>query len=147
VYVRELKVLYRRRRGKELTDLSETITTPVDAARMLHALLRCEIIEVSVLLCLDTRRHLVAYYEVSRGTIDHTIVEPRDIFRAALLTNARSVILGHNHPSGDETPSPSDHAVTKPVATAGTVIGIPLDDHIIVTGTARYASFKEMGML
>jgi DNA repair protein RadC len=109
--------------------------------------LQREIIEVSVVLCLDTRHHLVAYHEVSRGTLDHTIVEPRDVFKAALLANARSVILGHNHPSGDVTPSPLDHALTTRVASAGTLIGIPLDDHLIVAADGRYASLKEMGLL
>jgi len=147
MYVRELRACYRQRRVKNLTAQPGPLTAPDQAARVLHALLQREIIEVSLLLCLDTQHQLVAYHEISRGTLDHTIVEPRDIFKAALLVNARTLILGHNHPSGDLTPSPSDRALTTRVASAGTLIGIPLDDHIIVAPNGRYASFKELGWL
>jgi DNA repair protein RadC len=147
VYVRELQARYRHRRLKGFTDQPDALTLPAQAARVLHALLQHEIIEVSVMLCLDTCHHMVAYHEISRGTLDHTIVEPRDIFKAALLANARSIILGHNHPSGDAMPSAPDHALTARVASAGTLIGIPLVDHIIVTSDGRYTSFKERGLL
>ena len=147
MYVRELQARYRQRRIKGLNGPLDALSTPAQAARVLHAILQREIVEVSVLLCLDTRHHLVAYHEVSRGTLDHTIVEPRDIFKAGLLVNARSIILGHNHPSGDVTPSAADHLLTTRVASAGGLIGIPLDDHIIVAPDGRYASFKEMGVI
>ena len=68
------------------------------------------------------------------------------MFRAAILANAAGIVAGHNHPSGDPTPSPDDIALTRRLVTAGEVLGVPLLDHIIV-GDGRYYSFKEVGCL
>ena len=74
------------------------------------------------------------------------LVDPSEVFRAAILTNAARVILGHVHPSGDPTPSPDDCAVTRRLTAAGALLGIDVLDHIIV-GSGRYVSFKEIGRL
>jgi DNA repair protein RadC len=123
------------------------LETPREAARIFTSLFQDEVVEVGGLLCLSTRHHVLAYHELSRGTVDTTIMHPREIFKAALLTNATVLVLGHNHPSGDVTPSPDDVATTKRVAAAGVVMGIELADHVIVSVDGRYASFKEMGTL
>jgi DNA repair protein RadC len=74
-------------------------------------------------------------------------VSPREICQAALLANAGAVIVGHNHPSGNPSPSPDDFALTRRLARAGDVIGIPMLDHIIVGHDGRYFSFHEKGRL
>lgn len=97
MYVRELHARYRLRR---LTDWSlpmGPVETPREAAQIFVTLLRDEVVEVGGLLCLSTRHHVLAYHELSRGTVDATIMHPREIFKAALLTNATVLVLGHNH--------------------------------------------------
>ena len=111
------------------------------------SLLQDEVVEVGGLLCLSTRHHVLAYHELSRGTVDATIMHPREIFKAALLTNATVLVLGHNHPSGDVTPSPDDVAITGRIAAAGVLMGIELVDHVIVSADGKYLSFKESGRL
>jgi DNA repair protein RadC len=108
--------------------------------------LQDEAVEVGGLLCLSTKCDVLAYHELSRGTLDTTLVHARDVFRTALLAHAAAVIIGHNHPSGDPTPSPDDATVTERLRHAGGVIGIEVYDHIIV-GQGRYYSFREAGRL
>jgi DNA repair protein RadC len=74
-------------------------------------------------------------------------MHPREVFKAALLANASAVILGHNHPSGNVTPSPEDLAITKRIAGGGELMGIQLADHVIVSADGTYFSFKESGRL
>ena len=147
MYVRELHVLYRLRRLGGWTLPLEPLKQPSDAARLFVTLFGDEVVEVGGLLCLSTRHHVVAYHELSRGTADSAIMHPREIFKAALLTNATCLILGHNHPSGDVAPSSDDIALTKRIAEAGTIMGIELVDHVIVSVDGKYLSFKEVGRL
>ncbi|HLG56858.1 MAG TPA: JAB domain-containing protein [Vicinamibacterales bacterium] len=147
MYVKELTVRYRQRRVTGMLSLPGRLTNPRDAAAVLVPILRDEVIEVCGLLCLSTQTDILAYYELSRGTLDSTIVHPRDVFRIALLANAATVVVGHNHPSGDPTPSPDDRVLTQRLKDAGTLIGIPLTDHVIVVMDGRYFSFREAGRL
>ena len=147
MYVRELHARYRLRRLSGWSLPLGPLSGPQDAARIFVTLLRDEVVEVGGLLCLSTRQHVLAYHELSRGTVDGTIMHPRDIFKAALLANASAVILGHNHPSGDVTPSPDDLAITGRIAAAGVLMGIELADHVIVSADGKYWSFKESGRL
>ncbi len=147
MYVRELHARYRLRRLCGWSRPLGPVTAPREAARIFVALLKDEVVEVGGLLCLSARHHVLAYHELSRGTVDATILHPREVFKAALLTNASGVILGHNHPSGDVTPSPDDRAVTGRIAAAGVVMGIELADHLIVAADGTYLSFKETGLL
>jgi DNA repair protein RadC len=147
VYVRELHARYRLRRLSGWSLPLGPLQTPREVARIFVSLLQDEVIEVGGLLCLSTRHDVIAYHELSRGTVDATITHPRDIFKIALLANASAVILGHNHPSGDVNPSPDDLVVTERIATAGVLMGIELVDHVIVSGDGTYLSFKESGRL
>lgn len=88
--------------------------------------------ERCVALLLDTRHRLLEARTVSVGSIDHTFMSPREVFRDALLANASAVVLGHNHPSGDPEPSRDDEAVTRRIARAGTDLGVRLLDHLVV---------------
>jgi DNA repair protein RadC len=98
------------------------------------------------MLCLSTKHRVIAYHEVSRGTLDSTLVHPREVFKAALLANAAAIVVSHNHPSGDPSPTMDDLEVTTRLAAAGEVLGIAVLDHIVI-GDGRYFSFKEAGRL
>ena len=97
-------------------------------------------------LLLDTRHRLIREALLTRGTLDASLVSPREVFRLAVLEGAAAVILAHNHPSGDPTPSPDDRAVTRQVAEAGRALGIPVLDHVIL-GDGRFASLAAEGGL
>ena len=126
--------------------VGQPLTTPRSAADLLMRLLADEATEVFAIVLLSTRRRVLAYHEVSRGTLDCTLVHPREVFKAAYLANAAAMVLAHVHPSGDPSPSPDDIALTRRLTTAGTLLGIDVLDHIII-GHERYASFKELGLL
>ena len=147
MYVRELTVSYRLRRIQRPAWSKSTLTTPHTLAAVLFSILGEEPIEVCGLLCLSTKLDILAYHELSRGSLDCSIIHPRDVFRTALLGHAASVVVGHNHPSGDPSPSPEDLGVTVRLKQAGEIIGLTLADHIIVGHRGRYYSFKEAGTL
>lgn len=98
------------------------------------------------LVLLDTKYRVIRSAVVAVGTLNSTVVEPRDVFREATLGSAAAVVVFHNHPSGDPTPSPDDVDLTRRLRAAGVLLGIDLVDHVIL-GDARYYSFKEMGRL
>jgi DNA repair protein RadC len=100
--------------------------------------------EKFMVLSLDSKNRLIRMHVVSIGTVDSTIVHPRDVFRNAIADNARSVILVHNHPSGDPSPSPEDTSVTRRLADASDILGIPILDHVIIGDGEEY-SFHEQG--
>ena len=93
-----------------------------------------------VMLVLDIKNNVRGAFEVSRGGLNASIVHPREIFKRALLLNAASIILAHNHPSGDTTPSREDINITKRLVEGGKILGIEVLDHIIVGD--NYMSFK-----
>jgi RadC-like JAB domain len=90
------------------------VSTPADSAAVFTTMLQDEASEVFAILCLSTKHRVLAYHEVSRGCLDSTLVHPREVFKAALLANAAAIVLAHNHPSGDATPSPDDMTLTRP---------------------------------
>jgi DNA repair protein RadC len=101
--------------------------------------------EVLLALYLDTQFQITGYSEVTRGLIDTSLVHPREVFRGAILANAASLIVAHNHPSGVALPSDEDRVVTRALVAAGVIIGIPVMDHVIVGRTVY--SFAENGLL
>jgi DNA repair protein RadC len=109
------------------------------------AMARSEKEEFRVLF-LDRKNHLMADEVQNRGTVDHTPVYPREIIKRALELGASSLILVHNHPSGDPTPSKADIAMTREIAGAAKALGIALHDHLVV-GRGGNASFKSLGLL
>jgi len=102
-------------------------------------------------ILLDTRYHLIRIEEVSTGSVNESIAHPRDIFHPAVVSSAYAVIVVHNHPSGDVSPSQADHSLTRRLAEAAELLQIKLLDHIIIgapaDGNAGYFSFKEAGVL
>ena len=97
-------------------------------------------------LLLNTQHAVLREETVTRGILDGSIVHPREVFRPAIAEAAAAVLLVHNHPSGDPTPSGEDRAVTRQLAEAGRLVGIPVIDHIVI-GDGRWMSFAESGML
>ena len=100
----------------------------------------------SASVLLDTKHRVLRTTVVAIGTLNSTVVEPRDVFREAMLGAAAAVVVFHNHPSGDPSPSPDDVELTRRLAAVGELMGIPVVDHIVL-GDARYCSLKEMGEL
>lgn len=102
-------------------------------------------------ILLDTRYHLLRVEEVSVGSVNESIAHPRDIFRPAIVSSAYAVIVVHNHPSGDSSPSQTDHSLTRRLAEAAELLQIKLLDHIIIGAPSEqspgYFSFKEAGVL
>ena len=98
------------------------------------------------LLMLNTQHEIVREALITRGTLDSSVVHPRDVFRHALNEQASCVILVHNHPSGESLPSAADRQLTRDLVAAGDVLGMPVDDHVII-GEGRYFSFNDEHML
>jgi DNA repair protein RadC len=122
------------------------LRTPRDAATYLLPAFGARPVEHFGVVLLDTKHRVLRSTVVASGTLNTTIVLPRDVFREAMLGGAAAVIAFHNHPSGDPTPSADDFELTRRLAAAGTLVGIELIDHVVL-GDARYCSFKEMGRL
>lgn len=99
--------------------------------------------EVFIIMCLDTKNRVTGLFKVSQGSLSASIVHPREVFKRALMQNANSIILAHNHPSGDTAPSSEDISITKRLNEAGNLLGVKVLDHIIVGANGKYKSFKE----
>ena len=95
---------------------------------------------------LDSQHRLERDVTITRGILNSSLVHPREVFREAIAERAASVILVHNHPSGDPMPSPDDRAVTDQLVAAGRLLDIPVHDHVVI-GRGRYTSFAEAGLL
>ena len=119
---------------------------PADVARIMVPALRDRRQEVFHVLILDSSNSVTANLEISRGTLNASLVHPREVFKAAIDHNAASIIVVHNHPSGNPEPSPEDVSVTRQLADAGKLLGIPVHDHLIVAGGA-WTSLSERGFL
>jgi len=123
-------------------------TSPDKVAEIMNDVFNIEELpeEHFFLLCLNTKNHITNISEVSHGTINASLVRPADVFKRALVANANAVILVHNHPSGEISPSQEDVTVTNRLRDCGDMLGVPVLDHIII-GHDRYYSFKEKGLL
>ncbi len=122
------------------------IAGPADVQRVLKARAVSELVEVFYVLLLNTAGQLTELVEVTRGILNSSLVHPREVFRLAVAHGAAGIIVAHNHPSGDSTPSADDRAVTRQLVEAGRVLDIPVHDHVIIAGE-RYLSFAEAGLL
>lgn len=127
-------------------EVAPVIRTPRDAWRQFAAFMPARRDEELHALYLDRRRRLIARRELTRGSDGFTVVDPRQVFRVAVGLGAHAVILAHNHPSGDPTPSEQDREITRRVAAAGKLLGIALLDHLVI-GTEGWASLAQEGLL
>lgn len=122
------------------------VRTPEDAYQILREYFVDLPCEHFMVILLNTKNRVTAVSPVSTGSLNAAIVHPRELFQRAILGNAASVILVHNHPSGDPTPSPEDIELTKRLVEAGKLLDIAVLDHIVV-GDGCFVSLKEKGHL
>lgn len=137
--------------GKRLeehsTDTKEhTIRSPEDVIKAVKNKLKGKKREHFLTICLDTRNHLINIHTISVGSLDSSIVHPREVFKEAISSSAASVIFVHNHPSGDPTPSEDDIKLTKRLVEVGEIMGIEILDHIIVCDKSHF-SMKSKSIL
>ncbi|MCJ7806877.1 MAG: DNA repair protein RadC [Clostridia bacterium] len=123
-----------------------SITTPRQAADLFMEELRYKKKEYFKILLLNTKNHVISREEISVGSLSASIVHPREIFSIPMRKSAASVILIHNHPSGDPSPSQEDLEVTRRLVDAGNILGIAVRDHIII-GDGCFFSFREKGLI
>jgi DNA repair protein RadC len=147
--VRELVFAYRSLRnsdGRVVDVPAVALNNPRNAAAVLGPLIAEQTVEVFGVACLSTKHRLLAWHVLSRGTRDSTPVSLPDVFLPACLTpGATGVMVVHNHPSGDPTPSPDDARLTLRLCAAADVLDIALLDHLIVGDEGRYFSFHASG--
>jgi len=121
------------------------IDGPEHVAQVLSRYLEHADREHFVALMLDAKNGIIGIHTVSVGTLFCAVVSPREVFKAAILSNAASVIVAHNHPSGDVTPSPEDIQVTRILQEAGKILDIEVLDHVIVGEEGAFYSLKRAG--
>lgn len=133
--IKEGSILYEPRR----------ILSPKDAFKLGKKFLVDSDREKLILVCLDNKKQPTSINTVSIGSLSSSIVHPKEVFKVAILSNSATIIIYHNHPSGDITPSKEDINITERLREAGKILGIALIDHIIVGSNDNYYSFKERG--
>lgn len=140
VLVKERAVNYACERDK--------ILSPCIIAKMMSSVTSLNVMgeEHCYMLALNGTEHLLGVFLISRGTVNQTLTNPREIFLRALMLGASFIILCHNHPSGNPVPSKADILVTQKIREAGELLGLPVADHIII-GEDSYFSFMEKGLL
>lgn len=136
--------LYKRFKVSELTQVK--ISKPSDVAKLVLDELRMLRQEVLILINLDTKNKVISKKEIFKGGLNSSLVHPREIFREAVKDSAASIIICHNHPSGDPTPSRDDINITTRLKECGKMMGIELLDHLII-GDNRFISLKEKDIL
>jgi DNA repair protein RadC len=135
-----------RRLAAESVDEGEPMRGPRDVWRFYAPRLEGLTVEEFHVAALDAQHRLERDILISRGILNSSLVHPREVFREAIAERAASLVLVHNHPSGDPTPSTDDRAVTSQLVAAGRLLDIPIQDHIVI-GRGRFVSFAEAGML
>lgn len=126
-------------------DMPPVIRTPQDAVNRLADMRHLQQEEFRVLM-LNSKNAILAERTISRGTVNATVVTPREVFHRAVKVMAAAVILAHNHPSGDPAPSLEDIELTKTMVQAGAIMSITVLDHVII-GQGNYVSLKEKGAM
>jgi DNA repair protein RadC len=144
----QLKAAFELGRRQDLYDEPVTfeITTPRAVVKAIRASIQDKAKEHFKLLLLNTRNRIIGIAAISTGTANASLVHPREVFKAAIAHGAASVVLAHNHPSGNPEPSDDDVSLTRRLVEAGRLLGIEVLDHIIVTHKDSI-SFKEKGLL
>lgn len=124
----------------------ERVTSPRAAAALLRRFIGPRDREHCVMLLLDTKNAPLGVHTVSVGSLNETVLHPREVFKVALLAGAAGIIVAHNHPSGDPTPSPADRAVARRLRQAGELLGVALLDFLVL-GHLAHTSFADRGEL
>jgi len=139
-----------RKMAEDLQRESPVLDNPENVVRLLREKNLMKKVETLQVLLLNTRRRLIRVVEITDGTLDTLLVHPREVFKAAIASNAAAVVLVHNHPSGDPTPSEADIKVTRDLIRAGQLLKIEVLDHVIIGHATPerpkdYASLRELG--
>ena len=139
-----------RRMEKERRDESPVLDNPATVVQFMREANRLRDVEEFQALLLNTRKRLIRLEKISQGLLDTILVHPREVFRAAIAANAAAIVLVHNHPSGDPTPSEADIKVTRDLIRAGQLLKIEVVDHVIIgratpERTKDYSSLRELG--
>jgi DNA repair protein RadC len=139
-----------RAMAKDLQRESPVLDNPEAIVQLLREQNLVKSVETFQVLLLNTRRRLLRVADIAQGTLDTILVHPREVFKAAIAANAAAIVLAHNHPSGDPTPSEADIKVTRDLIRAGQLLKIEVLDHIILGRATRerpkdYASLRELG--
>lgn len=132
---------------RERDHLTRQLHSPADAARLCSEMLDGLDREVFLVIALSTANRVIGAHIAHVGTVDASVASPREVFKFALLVNARSVICAHNHPSGNLEPSRADVQVSKQIQKAGEALSIRLLDSLVVGFDGEYASLAEKGLL
>ena len=122
------------------------ILSPEDAASYLYPKFLTKSTEHFAAVLLNSKNRIIGFEIISQGSINSSVVHPREVFNSAIVNHAAGIIAAHNHPSGDPSPSKEDKALTTSLSESGKIIGIPVLDHLIV-GCNTYFSFKEHCLL
>ena len=125
---------------------NKKITSPQDIADIFVPLLRDEVKERFIVVCLNSANKIIKYEIISIGNLNSSIVHPREVYKVAIDSLAASIILIHNHPSGNTEPSNEDISITRKIVEAGKIIDIPVFDHLIIAGN-NYVSFVEKRLI
>jgi len=123
------------------------LNSPATAAQVLRTYLDDPDREHFVVLLLNTRHRVIGIHTAHIGSLNQCPIVHREVFKAAVLANAAAIIVGHNHPTGDPTPSRDDQRITKDLQAAGQLMGIEVLDHIVLGADPDHYSFKEHGLL
>lgn len=125
---------------------NKKITSPGDIAGIFIPLLRDEVKEKFIIVCLNSANKVIKHETISIGNLNSSVVHPREIFKVAIESSSASIILIHNHPSGNPEPSNEDISITKKIVEAGKIIDIPVFDHIIIAGKT-FTSFVQRRLI
>ena len=139
-----------RKMAEELREEAPLLDTPEAVANLMREDNRLRDVETFQVLLLNTRRRLISVVRISEGTLDTILVHPREVFKSAIAANAAAIILTHNHPSGDPSPSEADIKVTRDLIRAGQLLKIDVLDHVILgratqQRTRDFVSLRELG--
>ncbi len=135
-----------RRVATDAREPRQTISAPQDVCDLLAEEIRNAKREIVFALLLDSKNHVLKVVTVSIGSLNTSVIHPREVFTEAVAISAASIIVAHNHPSGDPTPSAEDRAVSSRLCEAGKLMGIDVLDHIVM-GDGNYRSMKQMGYM
>ena len=132
--------------SERAVEYSSQITSSEIATELAQTMIGDSAVENVLVVVLDIKHKINAIHKVSTGTLGFSVLGIREIFRTAFLNNGAAIMLLHNHPSGDVTPSPTDIKATEKINEAGELLGVPLLDHIIVS-PSKHLSFKGEGLI
>jgi DNA repair protein RadC len=148
VYATKLEVVCKRVEVAEIEReyFSKAINSPETIYQLFKSVFQDAAVELFIVIHLKTNSYVTAFEIVSKGTLNSSLVHPREVFKSAIIRNAASIIIAHNHPSGNCEPSAEDVQMTKQLVEAGKILGIAVLDHIIFTEEG-FTSLAERGMV